>query len=658
MTSLTGAAPLPPLLTNPVATTAEGVPVVLTILSARAVGELNLSLLATLQSASGPGNVVTGSVEATSPDGTVTLATANGTSITVHHPPELPLELGSSVALRIIPTASAPQALLLAVNGRPVFARGTTAISDTPPVPAAPATAATIRAAPVPAAFGPASLAASFIATISLEDEAAIEAALGDDPLALGTATGETDAESLGPSLVAVLIRPAPAKLGQTPVASGTRYLVTLRGIAGADGAPLHAVAAMAARPSPSAASTIAPSIAPRPSGLSPSLLPLTVPLAPLGASEAPVSAAATVSPTPPEAVEEPAAVADLVAPEPEAIEAIDATIQPEPAPAEPPGSNSPPLRPIDPESPGSAIPLPEDEATGFRSQVSTLAGRVAMPRAPDETLVETALGTLALPLVAALPPGSAVQLRVTAVAPPLPAPHSVSLHSVSAAAEARLDAAPPSLIEELARALAPSGPGLVAEIHELLSLEPGGGLAAAIIGFLAGLRPTAAARGLDTPGRRALFDAGRKDLAARLDLVRGEIGTVRAPEGPDGWTVAVLPFLGAASIRPMRLYRKRHEDKDEEGKSRGKPSERFMLEVELKRLGPLQFDGLVRERRFDLVLRSRAPLVPGLERLVGQVFQDGLLITGWGGEIGFGRIGKFPMVAEPESSTRLDLGA
>ena len=154
------------------------------------------------------------------------------------------------------------------------------------------------------------------------------------------------------------------------------------------------------------------------------------------------------------------------------------------------------------------------------------------------------------------------------------------------------------------------------------------------------------------------LLDSGRKDLVDRLDRARADIGSVRASHGPDGWTVTILPFLGQASIRPMRLYRKQHQDQDADGKARGTPSERFMLEVELKRLGPLQFDGLVRERRFDLVLRSRDPFVPALQGLIEHVFQDGLLIAGWSGEIGFGRIGKFPLEPDPDSASHLDLGA
>jgi hypothetical protein len=749
LTSLTGPAPLPPLLTNPVAKPAAGTPVILTILDAQAIDRLNSSLVETLQDASSPGNIVTGTVDATSPDGTMTITTANGTSITVHHPPELPLELGSTVVLRIIPTASAPQALLLAVNGRVLLARDVAA----PPLP--PPSASTAMAPPAGGppgspALGTTAVATSFIAAISLEDESAIDALPGADQRVVGIATNQTAIEPLGQSVVAVLIRPAPARLGQIPVPSGTRYLVTVRGITGPDNAPTVA----AKPPSPAAQAAIA--AAPRPAGIVPAgaALPAT---AAAGLSfeatvpETPVSAAATVLPAlqqaigaplpsaapPPDeaapsageeppppipvtATAEPLAVDRETALSPPRDEAAGdqppdsetAAVEPgtearpppvpaaaiqtsgEQGPAAPrsigdgtgavrsPGAGaSPAVTETAPAAPAAsasrAVPLPPaalptggqgeqdaaspppiDDGGAFRPQMLTLAGRVVPPRAPDETLVETVLGTLALPLSAPLSTGSAVQLRVTAVATALVVPHAVSLPSVPVSAAESLGMAPPTLIEELTRALAPAGPGLAAEIQHVLAIEPGSGLAAAIIGYLTGVRSGPAARGPDMLSRRSLIDLGRTDLAARLDHAGAEIGTVRPPRGPDGWSVTVLPFLGPCSIRPMRLYRKLHRDKDAEDAAKGKPSERFMIEVELKRLGPMQFDGLVRERRFDLVIRSRAPFLPALQNLVEQVFRDGLLITGWGGEIGFGRTDKFPLIPDPEASAHLDLGA
>ncbi len=69
------------------------------------------------------------------------------------------------------------------------------------------------------------------------------------------------------------------------------------------------------------------------------------------------------------------------------------------------------------------------------------------------------------------------------------------------------------------------------------------------------------------------------------------------------------------------------------------------MIELQLVRLGPMQFDGLVRERRFDLVLRSEQPLEDGLRAIIEQTFRDTLLISGWSGELSYARTGPVPLV-------------
>jgi len=672
VTTLTAPAALPPIVANPAAAAAGGTPLVLNILAARAADALNSSLIETLEDAAGPGSVITGTVAESAADGNVTVTTQNGSAITFHHPPEIPLEQGAAVVLRLLPTNSTPQAVLLAVNGRPITVRGP-AGGSTPA-----GSSATASAAPaLPAATAPsmASFAASFIATISLEDEAAIETALDDSGITLDGTGSASSADNAGPTVIATLIRPAPAKLGQAPVPSGTRYLVTLRQIGNAD-----ASGPVAARPASAAGSANA---APAPPPLAAS------------APEPPVSAAATVLLAQQEATEPPADAAPATpsaeAPDPASIAlasaasadadgasptAVDEPPAPtppisapdtlSPAPAAQPVAQSPAaaLAPDGPATPPQAPPAPSPEQLAtFRPQITTLAGRVIAPRASEETLVETPIGTLALPLPEPLPLGAAIQLRVTATAPPQAQEAHVANHTAPATAqgelaEAGFDTLPPTLVEELARVLPPSASGALREIQGVLALQPGDGLAAAILSFLTGIRRPTAPRDADSPARRALTELGRKDLADRLDRARGDIGTSRPPQGPDGWNVTVLPFLGPASVRPMRLYRKRHEDKDAEGKPRNKPSDRFMLEVELKRMGPLQFDGLVREKRFDLVVRSREPFAPALQHQAERAFQDGLLIAGWSGEIGFGKVGTFPMMPDPESSAHLDLGA
>ncbi len=72
-----------------------------------------------------------------------------------------------------------------------------------------------------------------------------------------------------------------------------------------------------------------------------------------------------------------------------------------------------------------------------------------------------------------------------------------------------------------------------------------------------------------------------------------------------------VLPFLADAGVQPLRLYLRRG------GSAAGGTDEdtRFVIETEMSRLGAFQFDGMVRGKRLDLVLRSHAPLAPELRQ-------------------------------------------
>jgi hypothetical protein len=95
--------------------------------------------------------------------------------------------------------------------------------------------------------------------------------------------------------------------------------------------------------------------------------------------------------------------------------------------------------------------------------------------------------------------------------------------------------------------------------------------------------------------------------------------------------------LLDGDQVRQLRLFL-RHGQQDGDGDGDGEDEEktRFIVEVELSRLGDLQLDGLVREKRLDLILRSRVPLPEFMRRDIMQIFHDANEITGYRGSIGF----------------------
>jgi hypothetical protein len=526
-------------------------------------------LVQTLQASAGPSNILSGTIVDVRADGTFTLRTKSGADFSLQRPPDLPLTVGSAVTVRIVAVAPQPQVAILTIDGKLVSSPTAGTIAPPPiaqPIaqPAAPPPLTNPLPAAVPG-LPPATLASTVFAAISLEDEVAIESALtGGGTVATQAADEAVQVEA--DSVVATLVRAAPARIGSAPVPPGTRYLTTLS-VGNADAEPT------------------APAIARG--------LPSTAP------------------PTP--------------------------------------GGETDPVDPVPPEQPAAAGPntpqpaTPPVDLTGFKALTTVLAGRVLATSTASETLVDTAVGTLSIPVQDAPPPiGAAIQLKITAVAPPDTMEKPVQVKAPVEDTQARQP-----LLQEAARALAPLAPAVALQLQAQLSLPPNDQLASLILSFLGGLkRGSSQPRWPDAPTRKALVEAGRSDIASRLDADASQIGQTR-PAQPGDWSITVLPYLGLATTKPMRLYRR---TPDEEEQSNG-GGERFVIELEMVRLGALQFDGLVRERRFDLVLRSEKPLEEDLRKIVEQTFRDSLLIAGWSGELSYARSGPVPMIPlQPDS--------
>jgi hypothetical protein len=67
------------------------------------------------------------------------------------------------------------------------------------------------------------------------------------------------------------------------------------------------------------------------------------------------------------------------------------------------------------------------------------------------------------------------------------------------------------------------------------------------------------------------------------------------------------------------------------------------MLDVELSRIGPLQIDGLVRDKRLDLVVRTREALPDEMRHDINRIFSDAGDITGFKGVLTFQAGPKMP---------------
>jgi len=205
--------------------------------------------------------------------------------------------------------------------------------------------------------------------------------------------------------------------------------------------------------------------------------------------------------------------------------------------------------------------------------------------------------------------------------------------------------------LEQTAAIAVASDPAVAAQISAK-GAEGGGKLTNSLLFFLAAAGRTNPSQWLGAEAERLL--ASREPSV--LDVLKGDIAQMMtlATDGVGEWRSMVLPFDtrgGDVSLIALLLGQPhRPVDEDGGGQSPGQDADdgdegqRFVLEVQFSVLGPVQLDGLIKGRQFDLALRSLLPLPEGLRRDTRQLFADALAANGYTGGLHISHGEAFPI--------------
>jgi hypothetical protein len=232
------------------------------------------------------------------------------------------------------------------------------------------------------------------------------------------------------------------------------------------------------------------------------------------------------------------------------------------------------------------------------------------------QPVVATDRGLLLLQAHAGLPPGTRLTLEIIPPPTPSPLPPLVPLDTVTGRgwpalqhALDALDTADPQAARALAQAVLPQMNGRLATNMAL---------------FMGIMRSGMDPRGwLGDRGTRAIEATGRGDVLDRLaDDVRS---LQRQAEGAGSeWRTYPLPLMVDGAMDRVVVRVRRRDDDEEDGDraaDRSAGGTRFLVDVNLSRLGPLQLDGLARPKRLDLIIRSRDALATPLQGELKQIF-------------------------------------
>ncbi|MEO5375868.1 MAG: hypothetical protein H7840_16680 [Alphaproteobacteria bacterium] len=306
------------------------------------------------------------------------------------------------------------------------------------------------------------------------------------------------------------------------------------------------------------------------------------------------------------------------------------------PAAPAPPPATTPPL----------SAPLPE----GAESPL-TLTGTVGPNTVGGQPIIHTRAGLIALNARIDLPPGATVTLEVVSqTAPPPPTPASTATAGLRPGAETPLPTGgagqPWPAFNEALTILQRTDPVAAQQFASLIpALGPR--LAATMMG-LAGVGRNGDTRGWPgEAGLKSLEKTGARGAALARELAEELTGggPRRAGQGAQGnsgdWRVMTMPFLANGQVD--RITFSVHQpppEEEEERKARGggERGTRFLIDLDLSRIGRLQLDGLVRkgERRFDMILRTAEPLPQQIRRDISTLFAGTGAAMDMGGNLVF----------------------
>lgn len=306
----------------------------------------------------------------------------------------------------------------------------------------------------------------------------------------------------------------------------------------------------------------------------------------------------------------------------------------------------TPPL--LTPTSPTAATPQPEALiAQGM------LPAQVIGTEQSGETVLKTPFGMLKVELTLpngqrlVLPPETTLNLQLLALESEAPGMGGASPTSTTPATLSELSSHWSGL-RDMATLLQQTHPLIAQNLLQNLIPHPGPRMARDMLFFLLGLKSGDASDWLDKKTVEALEQQNRGDLIRKFSAEFGALKQFYVESPNPNWQAVFVPVHYQGEWQQARLFVKK--EKPESSRNQDDPaSTRFIMEVDLSRLGPMQFDGFVKKHlqstQFDLVIRSVMAFSPADQQAIRQIFTDASQMTGFKGGLSF-QVGQpFPIL-------------
>jgi hypothetical protein len=146
-----------------------------------------------------------------------------------------------------------------------------------------------------------------------------------------------------------------------------------------------------------------------------------------------------------------------------------------------------------------------------------------------------------------------------------------------------------------------------------------------------------------------SILEQERPELARRVGDEFAQLARAFNEASATDWRTAIVPFYNGAHLEPVQMHlRDRNANSEDSEDNEGS---RFIIDVELSRLGRIQLDGFIKKRgsdhkTFDLIVRTAQPLPQPMRFDINRIFADFGEAAGLSGTITFQARARFVEVA------------
>ncbi len=271
------------------------------------------------------------------------------------------------------------------------------------------------------------------------------------------------------------------------------------------------------------------------------------------------------------------------------------------------------------------------------------------------DTVLKTMLGTVKIGITtangqpASLPPGTSMMLQLLSIEPSV----TTTYNNISTAPDNAANSAANLLelstnwhsMREALELIQQTNPQLAQHLINQIIPQAGSKIAATTLFFVAALRGGDIKNWLGKATIDTLEKLQRGDIIKRLNAEFATIRQLFIDSPNPNWQAVFIPIQHNEQLHQARLFIRKKQESDGEQQNMGT---RFIMEINLSKLGSMQFDGFIRKQKaqtkFDLIIRSYKALHNNEQQTIRNIFTSAADITGFSGKLTFQICKPFPI--------------